>query len=65
MKIYSLFLLLAFTLIVSCTESKRSKVGNDENSQIQILKLPESGYDTLKASYFADTVVYVPLEMTL
>ena len=38
--------------------------GRNENNDIKILKLPESGEDMLKISSFADTVVYIPLETT-
>jgi PBP1b-binding outer membrane lipoprotein LpoB len=36
---------------------------DDQYSQ-QIIRLPATGGDTLKASLFADTVIYTPLETT-
>ncbi len=37
------------------------KVNNDK-TDVEILRFPEKGENTLKTSYFADTVLYVPLE---
>ncbi len=37
----------------------------NDKSEIEILRFPENGEDTLKTSYFADTVLYVPLETNI
>jgi hypothetical protein len=58
-KIILLFAVLIIALLsIKCLSDK------NVNTDIKILKFPESGEDTLKASYFADTVIYVPLETT-
>lgn len=37
---------------------------NPDQYATQIIRLPETGQDTLKTSLFADTVLYIPLETT-
>jgi hypothetical protein len=54
-------LLIIVVLSVHCSSDNKSI---DTDTDIKILKLPESGEDTLKTSYFADTVIYIPLETT-
>lgn len=63
--INSIALLLIASLIVNC--SNRTETDNlrtVSNKAIQTINFPESGEDTLKTSYFADTVLFVPLETT-
>lgn len=66
-KIILFEILIIALLLVECSNKKAnhdniSEVNNKVASQI--LNFPESGEDTLKASYFADTVIYIPLETT-
>jgi hypothetical protein len=60
-------LLIIALLLVNCSGKKANTgnktYGNNKNAT-QILHFPESGEDTLKTSYFADTVIYIPLETT-
>ena len=44
------------------TQTEISVKVNNDKADVEILKFPEKGEDTLKASYFADTVLFVPLE---
>jgi hypothetical protein len=62
-----LALLIIPLLLVNCSGKKanpdnKSYVNN--KNATQILHFPKSGEDTLKTSYFADTVIYIPLETT-
>jgi len=58
-KIILPFVILIITILsVNCSSDKNA------NTDIKILKLPESGEETLKASYIADTLIYIPLETT-
>ncbi|MCG8308456.1 MAG: 6-bladed beta-propeller [Cytophagales bacterium] len=70
MKIDIFFTILIIVLKqASCTYNKNveviecTKTFND-NQKVEFLKFPEIGEDTLKASFFADTVIYIPLETT-
>lgn len=57
--------LIIVLLIVSCSSDKKANTRNNIKASLgnsRNLHLPESGEDTLKVSYFADTVLYVPLE---
>lgn len=54
-------ILIIIILIINC--SSDNKVVTYDNTTCY-LNLPQAGDDTLKASYFADTVLYVPLEPT-
>lgn len=65
------FIILSIILHVKCDST--SKSGNADHTTAdpvrdrfisKSLNFPKSGEDTLKASYFADTVIYVPLETT-
>ena len=54
---------------VACTfnkseEADKSNKLTNVKKGIEILRFPETGEDTLKTSYFADTIIYVPLETT-
>lgn len=65
--IHFAILIIAF-LFVKCSNRKANPDNKSEvHSKIstQILHFPESGEDTLKTSYFADTVIYVPLETNI
>ena len=53
-------ILIIIQLLVNCSTQKKV----DADSHTLYLQLPKSGEDTLKASYFADTVIYIPLEAT-
>jgi len=65
---------IRFTLIITslllngCLNNpdKENVKGRDHGDQYatQIIRLPETGQDTLKTSLFADTVLYIPLETT-
>jgi hypothetical protein len=60
-------LVIIALVLVNCSGKKanpdnKSYVNN--KNATQILHFPESGEDTLKTSYIADTVIYVPLETT-
>jgi hypothetical protein len=60
------FLIIALAL-VNCSGNKTNhdkKSEFNDNIASQVLRFPESGEDTLKTSYFADTVIYIPLETT-
>jgi hypothetical protein len=48
-------------ILVNCSGPKTINELKDQTA-CQDLNLPESGEDTLKASFFADTVIYLPLE---
>lgn len=66
-KITSLAILIIALFLVECSNKKtnpdnKSKVNNKVASLV--LHFPESGEDTLKTSYFADTVIYISLETT-
>ena len=66
-KIILLVILIIALFAVKCSNKKANPdINSDVNNKIasQALHLPKSGEDTLKASYFADTVIYVPLETT-
>ncbi|MDO9341014.1 MAG: hypothetical protein Q7T72_10895, partial [Bacteroidales bacterium] len=67
-KIIPFTILIIASLSVKCSYNKKANPDNksEVNNKIatQILNFPESGEDTLKASYFADTVIYIPLETT-
>ncbi len=66
-KIIPFSILIIALLLVKCSNKKANPdINSDVNNKIatQILHFPESGEDTLKASYFADTVIYIPLETT-
>ena len=57
------FSILIFVLLsVYCSHNKNAN-RNIESNSLE-LHFPESGEDTLKASYFADTVIYITLETT-
>ncbi|MCG8307637.1 MAG: 6-bladed beta-propeller [Cytophagales bacterium] len=69
-KIGIAFMILLIVLVQTvCTfnrsaeTDKEAKVTNDRTNA-EILRLPEIEEDTLRTSYFADTVLYVPLETT-
>ncbi|HUX55472.1 MAG TPA: 6-bladed beta-propeller [Bacteroidales bacterium] len=60
-------LLIIALVLVNCSGKKaHPDIKSEDNDKIalQALHLPKSGEDTLKASYFADTLIYVPLETT-
>jgi hypothetical protein len=62
--ILSAFVIIAF-ILASCSgqEIKIHSINESKDQTVlKVLKLPESGEDILKASSFADTVIYVPLE---
>jgi len=66
-KIILLAILIIALFAVKCSNKKANPVNKSEAKNkiaTQILHFPESGEDTLKASYFADTVIYIPLETT-
>ena len=58
---FSIILLLIILLLVQCSHDK------NQNNKIsyQLLNLPKDGEDTLNVSFFADTIVYIPLETTI
>lgn len=63
--IFPLALGIVTVLSVKCSIDKNAKIGNDINSDyVQNIQLPQFGADTLKTSYFVDTVIYIPLETT-
>lgn len=68
-RIRVLFYFFAFIvfLFVQCSSNRNSNV-SDENEinreAVQKIHLPDAGETILKASYFADTVEYIPLETT-
>ncbi|MCG8306144.1 MAG: 6-bladed beta-propeller, partial [Cytophagales bacterium] len=57
-------LLLALSLIACAFDenAKADKRTKSDTTNVESLRFPENGEDTLKVSYFADTVLYVPLE---
>jgi len=60
-------LIIASVFLIKCTSKKANQDNKTEvNDRIvsQVLHFPKSGEDTLKVSYFADTVIYIPLETT-
>lgn len=61
-----LVILIVALVSVSCNDNTSVKKGKANNVKsdpfAQVLRLPATGEDTLKASYFADTIIYVPLE---
>jgi len=66
-KVIPFAVLIIVFFIIKCSNKKaypdnKSEVNNKNTTRI--FHLPESGEDTLKASYFADTVIYIPLETT-
>ncbi|MEN6353203.1 MAG: 6-bladed beta-propeller [Bacteroidales bacterium] len=66
-KITPFAILIIALLSVKCSNKKTisDNKGDINNKNItQILHFPDSGADTLKTSYFADTVIYIPLETT-
>lgn len=67
-KILPIIILIIVILSNECSSDRKAKQNNKSDLKtetvIQVLKLPESGEDTLKTSYFADTVIYIPLETT-
>jgi len=65
-KIILLAILIIALFAVKCSNKKANADKSEINNKValQVLHFPESGEDTLKASYFADTVIYVPLETT-
>lgn len=59
-------LMIAF-LMIKCSNKKTYPDNKNEinnKTKQQFLNIPESGEDTLKVSYFADTVSYIPFETT-
>jgi len=59
MRIIIPFAILIIALLsFNCTSKKNA------NTDTKILSFPKSGEDTLKVSYFSDTVIYIPLETT-
>lgn len=54
-----LLMLLIALLYQSCSADKKT---TSDSSNIIYLDLPQSGEDTLRASNFADSVMYIPLE---
>lgn len=58
MKYFCCFLVLIIAISLSCSSDQNT---SSETGFIK-LNLPESGEDTLKVSYFADSVIYIPLE---
>ena len=58
-KIIPFSILIIASLLVNCS----NKNANPDNKS-KVINFPKSGEDTLKASYFADTVIYIPLETT-
>jgi hypothetical protein len=62
-----LAIMIIALVLVNCSGKKAHPDNKSEvNDKIasQVLHFPKSGEDTLKASYFADTVIYIPLETT-
>lgn len=47
---------------IKCSSDQTKNI--DNKIAAQLLHFPVAGEDTLKVSYFADTVIYIPLEMT-
>lgn len=68
MKNLFLFTTIIVVLSTNCSNNRNTDTVNKErtNDEIvtKVIKLPGFGEDTLKASYFADTVIYIPLETT-
>lgn len=66
-KLIPFALLIIVLVLVNCSGNKTSldnKSEINDHISLQLLSYPESGDDTLKTSYFADTVIYTPLETT-
>jgi len=65
-KIIPFAILIIALLLVKCSNKTAtdSKVTVNNKKALQTLNFPDSGEDTLKTSYFADTVIYIPLETT-
>jgi hypothetical protein len=66
-KIIPFSILIVALLLVNCSNKNANpKIKSEVNNKIasQILNFPKSGEDTLKVSYYADTVIYVPFETT-
>lgn len=64
-KIIPFPILIIALLLVNCSNKNANpKIKSEVNNKItsQILNFPKSGEDTLKTSFFADTVIYIPLE---
>lgn len=65
-KCFSLYLIVILSLFVNCKQNKNPyDSGIDAKGDKDfptIINLPETGSDTLKVSYFADTIIYVPLQ---
>lgn len=66
-KIFSLLIWILTLAQVACTSNKNAEADKNtgtfnDTSGIEILRFPENGEDTLRASSFADTVIYVSLE---
>ncbi len=61
-----LVILIVSLVSVSCNDNTSANKGKANNVKsdlfAHVLRLPATGEDTLKASYFADTIIYVPLE---
>lgn len=64
--ILSTVLIIAL-MLVKCSNRTTTENMDTVNNKITLhtLNFPESGEDTLKTSYFADTVIYIPLETNL
>lgn len=60
-KIIPLLVVIA-VFSIKCSSDRTKNI--DNKIAAQLLHFPVSGEDTLKVSYFADTVIYIPLEMT-
>jgi hypothetical protein len=61
----SVELWLIALLLTGCADTRPDKDNKsrvNDNIGAQVIHLPKSGEDSLKASYFADTIIYVPLE---
>ena len=68
-KTISLLIWILALVQMACTfnkseEADKSTKLTNVKKGIEILRFPETGEDTLKTSYFADTIIYVPLETT-
>ncbi|HUX55471.1 MAG TPA: 6-bladed beta-propeller [Bacteroidales bacterium] len=62
-----LAIMIIALVLVNCSGKKaHPDIKSEVNDKIasQALHFPKSGEDTLKTSYFADTVIYIPLETT-
>jgi hypothetical protein len=65
-KIVPFIVLIITILFIGCSNNRKPTPESEVSKKIplQILDLPESSKDTLKASYISDTVTYIPLETT-